>query len=1027
MFGLALLLGISPPGGLSPDGARSGAPAPHLAWRLDAQWRRAGNADWQAFRKAWGPRSTVRWDERTGTPRSVWLAGVPASDEARLVSDLALLADIDPSELVSGRVTKRGTRTLHHYTRRWKGAPVVGDQVLVVAESGRIGAVWLQLTPIAMAQTPRPGEVVFPVQRFAGADWATPAVSAQPTLATVSTRGPITTYTARDGAVLYRQDDRHFAQVDVTYLERTVGDTAVTAGAEGVTVTDAEGATDLTSATGAHSLTGDLTVTLDGPELTVSRRGSVVSATGTDDIELEGGGNLSQASASVLHHFHVVWDWLGARWPSHSWLSENVPADVDRTDGACNAYYTSGTVNFFQGSGSACHNFGQIADVIYHEVGHGIHHYILAGGGFAGDVSEGSADYVSATINDSYTLAPNATPSGGYIRELDTDRVYPDDAIGQVHNDGLIWGSFLWNLRTQWRADYGDTAGTEQTDLLFLGALEQGPSLTDLYEAVIVADDDDGDLTNGTPHGCDLKALLDQHGLGPGPIGVVQLNHTPLPDQQSDTAGYPVQFDVSAPLAACSDLDESSIQLWWTTDPARVPGVEEPWLDSGADSGGADSGGADSGDTGAPGVDDYDGWESLSLTRDGWTWTGELPRQPATTQVFYFIEAADTAGEQILRSHGSSRSQLYSFAVGDTEALWCEDFEGGATDWTHSADLPFPVRDPYWINDPYEPFADEWVVGPPVAGSYSADAAVSGANIAATAPGETYRNLNRQSLQSPEVTLDGPRPMLRLTFQRWLTVEDGVYDRALLWDASGDLVWENAPGGGGDHLLDQGWTQASFPITVPDEGGTVQYTWGLESDRGLEYGGWHLDDVCVTALADVEGHYRRASLQATDDAETVTISWEQPWIVPLTETVLLKRTDAWPEGPDDTVATELARYPEAVAGEALSVVDDTLAEGETAYYALFSFDGEVWYRDVIEGENADIGGVPAAPEPADTGDSATPEPEDSGEPDDTDEPVVESSPKNAAPEGCGCTATPTPGALAAALALLPLVARRRRG
>ena len=43
---------------------------------------------------------------------------------------------------------------------------------------------------------------------------------------------------------------------------------------------------------------------------------------------------------------------------------------------SCNAYY-DGNVNFFQ-KGGGCNNTGRIADVNYHEWGHGVH-YSAAG------------------------------------------------------------------------------------------------------------------------------------------------------------------------------------------------------------------------------------------------------------------------------------------------------------------------------------------------------------------------------------------------------------------------------------------------------------------------------------------------------------------------------------------------------------------------------------------------------------------------------------------------------------------------
>ena len=1020
MLGLALLLGMAPPGDLAPPAARSGEPAPHLSWRTGLQWRLSERAPWQRFRATWGDGWAVRWDERSGSPRFLWAPGVPLAEADALAADVAALAGVPAHQLVAQPAVKRGNRTVQRYTRTWEGAEVLGDQVLLVAEGGAVGAVWAQLTPIGGAATPRPGEVVLPLARFDGAPWASTSSGVRARLVTPIEDGPLVRYRDRAGVEVSVRDTRHFAQVQVAHYARTVGDALELHPASGVTVTATDGATAITAADGSHGLTGDLTVALDGPDLWLARNRTLVEVAGTDDVALTGGDDVSHATAVVLHHTGVVFGWLEARWPTHAWLGQQVLADVDRDDSACNAWYTNGTVTFLQGYAGYCNNFGQIADVVYHEVGHGIHQYILTGGTFAGDISEGSADYISATIHNDPVLAPNALPGGGAIREIDTDRRYPEDRDGGVHNDGLIWASFLWNLRGQWQASRGEAVGARDTDLLFLGALEQGPTLTDAYEAVITADDDNGDLTDGTPHACELVALLDQHGLGPGPIGVVQIDHVPVGAQDSTAVNYPVSFTVAAPTAACGQLDTDSIRLWWTTDPTHAPGLEsaaEPGASdtgssgSGAsDSGSSDSGSSDSGSTTPP--DPYAAWQAADLTRDGWTWSGALPRVPATTTVSYFIEAASTGGEQVVRSHAGERALLHQFVVGDTEPLWCEDFEGGATDWTHGPGTPW--------QEPRDRWVDEWAVGAPVDGAFSAHTAPSGSAIAATAPGGPYRADNRQYLQSPEVFLDGPRPMLRFTYQRWLTVEDGLYDRAQVWGGAegADLWWENAAGGGAANLLDTAWVTHAWPLDVPEGGAPYRFTWTLDSDPGLEFGGWHLDDVCVTALADPAAHYQRAALVASDDAAVVTITAEQPWIVPLAETVLVRRMDAWPTGPDDPEATVLAQTLAPTPGAPLQVEDPTLTEGETAYYALFASDGERWHLELIDGDNADVGGVPA-PEVPDTGEE--------GDPGDGGESGVTPGDRPAAQPACGCSPGAAPTGLAALLALLPLVGRRRRG
>ncbi len=1025
MLGLALLLGFSPVQDAALDAAPPGDPAPWLARTAATQWRLGSRSSWRAFRDRWGGDWFARWDERNGTPRFLYAPGVPDAQATDLVEDVAALAGVPPTDLTLARSTKRGDRTLRQWTRTHRGAPVLGDQVMTVAVNGRIAAVWVQLTPLSDRVVPAPGESVLPLARHA--DPAAPSNGVVPHLVTTRADGPLLHAIDRDGAVVYTRDSRHFATVEVEHNERTVADPHVTSPARGVTVEDGVGTTAVTDAAGTHGLSGALTIRLDGPDLTISRDGARVESAGTDDATLVGGADISESAAVALHHFYVVWDWLEDRWPSHGWLGSNVPANVDISSSACNAYYTSGTINFYRGYDGYCNNFGEVADVLYHEVGHGIHHYILAGGTFAGDVSEGSADYVSATINDDPEVGPNSRWSGGYVRELATDRRYPDDAIGEVHNDGLIWGSFLWNLRADWQAALGADAGAEATDLLFLAALEQGPTLTDLYEAVIVADDDDGDLTNGTPHACDLVTLLDQHGLGPGPIGVVQFDHDPLGPQASATPGYAVAFDLANPTALCSDLDEDSITLWVSTSFEAAPrGDDAPRSEADADTG------LDTADTGllesAPSA--YDDWTPIALTRSGDTWTGTIPRLPAGTRAWYFMEAASTGRGQVVRTHGGDPDRLYTFTVGDLEAVWCADFEDGGADFTHGTG--WGPDQPGGSDD-----VDQWEVGPPAATRFSPAAATSGGNIAATDLDGDYRNLNSQYLQSPRVPVledgeDDPGRMLMLSYQRYLTVEDGIYDHAELRTQAGLLYANPATPGGTQHVLDTDWTLHDLDLSEHlDADGGVTLTWTLESDPGLEFGGWAMDDVCVVRLADVPGHYRRVGLDATDDADMVTITWEQPWIAPLTATALVRKRDGWPTGIDDGVIIDLDTAP--VVGERKEIVDEDAMPGESFYYALFTAgeDVETWHEEVEEGVNADQGGIPEPPEPEDT---STPEdtgPEDDPADEDEDDDDAGDPGPIDPPEDkeCGCASTGAggPGWLALGLVPLALLRRRREG
>ncbi|MFT5686096.1 MAG: hypothetical protein ACI8RZ_007051, partial [Myxococcota bacterium] len=498
------LMGFAPPEQAIPHGP----PAPHLDRHPGWQAHRSAQADWRRFRAARGD-WVVRWDPRNATPRFLLAPGTPLDQLSAVLQDVAGLARVPVGELSLSHAVTRGDRQLFVYTRTWRGAVVEGDEVLIIAQDGKIAGVRVQLTPVRLPVTPRAGEVVFVDDE--GRPWLT----------TRQTDGPDVVYRDRAGGEVHRYDTRLYSDVFVSHEARTVGDAIVESPARNIAIEDGDGNLVYTDADGSHSLSGTLSAVLTGPELAVTTgSGEEISKDGTGDLLFAGGTDMPLSAGTVQHHFHVVWDWLKVRWPDHPWLSEQVPATVEARGGTCNAYYTGGTITFLPANAPSCNNFGQIADVVYHEVGHGIHDYIRVAGTFASDVSEGSADYISATILNDPILAPNARPDGSFIREIETDKVYPDDVTGEVHADGLIWASFLWNLREQWQVTYGEEDGVEMADLILLGALELGPTLTDLSEAVLLADDDDGDVTNGTPHDCELIDLLNQHGIGPGTVGV---------------------------------------------------------------------------------------------------------------------------------------------------------------------------------------------------------------------------------------------------------------------------------------------------------------------------------------------------------------------------------------------------------------------------------------------------------------------------------------------------------------------------
>ncbi len=938
---VGVLLGFAP----AETGWQQGEDAPHLDRHLAVQQALSRTPRARAFVDAWGPHH-VRWDERNGTPRSMLGPGLLASLVPQLVADVARLGGVDPRTLRLDRVTERGNRETWRYVQDHLGASIEGGGVVVHVRGGRIHLVTASLHLPKVTDLPRPGETLLADHTASPLDYTWTRRVEHPDRVV---------FLDRSGETIHGWSTVHL--LDLEAEERTVGDALITAPARQVTVFDETGS-EITADDGSHGLDQVDEVRLEGPSLLVRERGDPIEVTGLDDEFLAWDVDLFPSAASVQHHFHVAWDWLRDLWPDHPWLESQVTASL-RLDGSCNAYYTKGTINFYE-EGDGCEDFGRIADVIYHELGHGFHQYGIAEGTFAADVSEGSSDFLSATILDSPILAPGYKGDDRYIRELITDRRYPDDANGETHNDGLIWSSFLWNLREQWRESLGTDAGTRAVDALFLETLSYGPTLTDMTEAVLAADDDNGDFTDATPHACELIDLLNHHGLGPGSLGLVQLEHEPLGAQSSSVTEYPVSFTLTELTPGCGVVDPLSVRLFYAV------GLEDD----------------------ADGIDPADLLEVMP-TQSGDSYTANIPRQLPGTRVSYALSWASGDRETTYTTYEEQPDGLWSFWVGDREALWCGDFEDDWQGFVPSASV--------FGKPPGSDWVDQWERDAPLGQDWNPSSAWAGTQVIGTVlSGDgLYAAHNGQKVVTPDLRLvDADPRMLLLTARRWLTVEDARYDRAEVWvdsDLGRERLWGNPETQSGSwHLLDTEWTL--FDLDLGWLAGSPEdrrFAFSLDADGGLQYGGWALDEVCLVTLADVPGHYRVRDLDASDDAETLTIRWTQPMIEPLVATVLVRKRDGLPQHAEDGLILDMDLSP--VPGQLVEVVDSEALAGETWHYALFASDESGhFYDEVVEGENGDAGSIPWPELPdsgaiVDTGDTGGSDSDSAGlEPPDSD-------------------------------------------
>ncbi len=515
--------------------------------------------------------------------------------------------------------------------------------------------------------------------------------------------------------------------------------------------------------------------------------------------------SATQAEISSYVFVHQVRDWGLQFGPEVDMVTDPLLIIVNQNQ-TCNAYF-DGNLNFFR-AGDGCNNTGEIGDVVYHEWGHGYHYYSLQAGTFDSTISEGLSDCVAFFQTLDPYIAPYFGTDGSAIRRVDQDRVYPDDLVNESHEDGLIFAGAIWDLLAEMSATYNETPYASkgrawaETAELFTNGIKAGGTLESIFEDFVVADDDNNDLSDGTPHLCELLTAFGQHGLGyGGQGGLLSIDHLSLQNQAAQV-DIPVTAALQNLAPLCNDAAIQSASIRWSVD-----------------------GG---------------GWQEAAMNIQDLDVSGNIPAQADGAIVSYYLEI-DDGNDTMLWPPGGERAP-YTFYVGGLEELYCETFDSSDGGYTHAL-----------LDGTDREGADDWVYGGP--GGLSGDpvSAFTGRQVWGNDRGGGNYNGAYQSdivnrLSSVSIDTQGASTLI-VQYRRWLTVEDGIYDRARVY-GNDAILWENhaSDRAGDEHTQDVDWVQHTLRI----EGGAdpLVLGWEIASDGGLEFGGWNVDDVCVYRTAD---------------------------------------------------------------------------------------------------------------------------------------------------------------------------------
>jgi hypothetical protein len=233
----------------------------------------------------------------------------------------------------------------------------------------------------------------------------------------------------------------------------------------------------------------------------------------------------SEAERNVFFHLQRARTYV-SRLVKSRWLNTPLAARVNSRRRTCTAtaveqgrVSVGGYFEFYaEGkdtkTGLTCVNTGLLPSAIYHEWAHGLIDEFLRYRFEDEDkaASEAEADIIA------FHLTGDPKIGRGMFKNVDKDENYARDVAARDSNgrpfyyphdvptepdefkESLILSGAMWDLRKAFIRKYGEVSGNEKSLSLFLRALQIKQKYTELFDALLLVDDNDGNSANGTPH-----------------------------------------------------------------------------------------------------------------------------------------------------------------------------------------------------------------------------------------------------------------------------------------------------------------------------------------------------------------------------------------------------------------------------------------------------------------------------------------------------------------------------------------------
>ncbi|MFM7054992.1 MAG: T9SS type A sorting domain-containing protein [Bacteroidota bacterium] len=539
--------------------------------------------------------------------------------------------------------------------------------------------------------------------------------------------------------------------------------------------------TDSTGFLGLNNTTATTaTVSLEGRWVRVRTNNATPSWTvnlspGANSVTADNNTDIKQRT--TYHAVNTVHDFMKSFYPSFTGLDFALPANVDLA-GNCNAFYDGSSINFYA-AGGGCNATSLVSDVCYHEYGHGINDKFYQAQGFSfdnGGMGEGYADIWALGITDSPILGIGFYQNNptGFVRRYDINKkVFPQDLVGQVHADGEIIAGCFWDT-------YLNLGNLQQMMDLFAESFyagitgpdgSEGQLYQDVLYEVLTLDDNDGDLTNGTPNFCDITSGFAIHGITLG--GAVNLNHNQVLQAIENT---PVAVDASIPGLGAGNIVRGYYRL---------------------------------GNSGA--------FTPFVLANGGGSnYIGTIPSQPKGTIIEYYLAVEDNCGTLTnITPQGADASNPnipYYIMVG-YDLLLQEDFDVFAGSWTTGLPSDDATTGEWAIEIPVPSYVGTAVVQPgdqnTVGGQFCA---ITGNASGPTAgAGENDVDGGKTTLLSPVYDLSNyTNPAF--SYYRWYTNDQGATPGTDFWQVAITNDGVNYVDVENINVADHSWRRFAFRV-----------------------------------------------------------------------------------------------------------------------------------------------------------------------------------------------------------------------